>query len=161
MYLTWRRCNMTNFPLLFGFRDVVAGKGYFAGVTLDGRALLADEDDGFWMYGVNPGGIAAGGESHAEAQAAFRQSYRTVLFDIASEAGSFDEFKSEVERFFKETNEPTLADWTDAVDQVRSGKVDADWLAKRSAESKVEVRVELLEQAVPSANALDEADLAA
>ena len=54
---------MTHYPLLFGFRDLVAGNGFVAGVNLNGRALLADEGDGFVMYGVNPGGIAAGGSN--------------------------------------------------------------------------------------------------
>jgi hypothetical protein len=122
---------------------------------------LADEGDGFWMYGVNPGGIAASGESHAEARAAFREGYRTVLFDLAAKAESFDAFRREVEQLFAETNEPTLAEWDSAVQDVRSGKVDADWMGKRSAESKIQVSVQRLEEAAPSANALDEANLAA
>jgi hypothetical protein len=51
---------MTRYPLLLGFHDLVAGNGYIAGIALsNGRALLVDEGDGFWMYGVNPGGMAA------------------------------------------------------------------------------------------------------
>src|SRR5262245_11297759 len=106
---------MTRYPLLFGFRDLVAGNGYVAGVGItNGRALLVDEGDGFWMYGVNPGGVAAGGKSLGEAQAEFRTAYKSVLFDLAAEARSFEAFKAEVERFVQETNNPTLAEW-DAV----------------------------------------------
>src|SRR5258706_8580365 len=104
-----KRCQMTQYPLLFGFNDLLAGKGFFAGVSVSGRGLLVDEGDGFWMYGVNPGGVAAGGKTPAEAQSEFRLVYRSVPFDIASEAMDFHGFKEEVDRFFNDTNKPTLA----------------------------------------------------
>ena len=98
---------MTRYPLLLGFRDLVAGNGYIADIALsNGRALLVDEGDGFWMYGVNPGGMAAGGASLGEAQAEFRTAYKSVLFDIAAEAESFEAFKAEVERFLTENEQP-------------------------------------------------------
>lgn len=152
---------MTHYPLLFGFRDLVAGNGFVAGVNLTGRALLADEGDGFVMYGVNPGGIAAGGSNRGEAQAEFRQNYRSVLFDIAAEAKDFAEFERQVRDFVGETNRPTAAEWDQAVSRVRSGEVSADWLSKRKAESRIGVDVVLLEHPSPAANALDEAELAA
>lgn len=105
---------MTRYPILFGFRDLIAGNGFVAGVTVNGRALLVDEGDGYWMYGVNPGGVAAGGATATEAQSEFRVAYRSVLFDIAAEAMDFATFRTEVERFFNETNEPTKAEWDEA-----------------------------------------------
>jgi hypothetical protein len=152
---------MTRYPILFGFRDLIAGNGFVAGVGVNGRALLVDEDNGYWMYGVNPGGLAAGGATPAEAQAEFRVIYRSVLFDAAAEAVDFASFKSEVESFFNETNEPTKVEWDEAVQEVRSGKVSADWLPKGKADSKIGVDVVLLDHPVPSVNALDEAELAA
>jgi len=152
---------MTQYPLLFGFNDLIAGKGFFAGVSVSGRGLLVDEGDGFWMYGVNPGGVAAGGKTPAEAQSEFRLVYRSVLFDIASEAMDFHGFKEEVDRFFNDTNKPTLAEWEKAVQEVRRENVEVDWLPKKSAESQIEARVLLVENPVPSVNALDEAKLAA
>ena len=119
---------MTHYPLLYGFNNLIAGNGFFAGVSLNGRALLVDEGDGFWMYGVNPGGIAAGGATPGEAQSEFRLMYTSVLFDIAAEAGSFEEFKMRIDEFFSETNQPTAAEWNAAVEEVRRGHVDADWL---------------------------------
>ena len=106
---------MTHYPLLFGFKDLIAGNGFFAGVSVAGRALLADEGDGFWMYGVNPGGVAAGGATAGEAQFEFRRMYKSVLFDIAAEAADFEELKAEIEQFFRSTNEPTAAEWEAAV----------------------------------------------
>lgn len=152
---------MTHYPLLFGFRDLIAGNGFVAGVNLRGRALLVNEGDGFWMYGVNPGGVAAGGSTAGEAQSEFRSAYRSVLFDIAAEAETIEEFARQVEQFVDETNTPNLAEWKAAVAEVRQGHVDADWLPKRKAESKIGVEVVHLEHPAPSANVLDEAELAA
>lgn len=154
---------MTRYPLLFGFRDLVAGNGYVAGVAIsNGRALLVDEGDGFWMYGVNPGGLAAGGKDLGEAQSEFRTAFKSVLFDIAAEAQTFETFRTEVERFFRETNDPTLLEWNEAVAEVRLGHTDADWLPKKSAESTPDVEVVRLEHPEPSVNALDdEAKIAA
>lgn len=152
---------MTRYPILFGFRDLIAGNGFVAGVAVNGRALLVDEGDGYWMYGVNPGGVAAGGATASEAQSEFRVAYRSVLFDIASESADFAAFRTEVERFFSETNEPTKTEWDEAVSEVRSGKVSADWLPRGRAESRIGAEVVLLDHPVPSANALDEAELAA
>lgn len=148
---------MTRYPLLFGFRDLVAGNGYVAGVAIsNGRALLVDEGDGFWMYGVNPGGLAAGGKSIGDAQSEFRIAFKSVLFDIAAEAQSFEAFRTEVERFFQETNNPTLLEWDEAVAEVRLGHTDADWLPRKSAESKTDVKIVQLEHPMPSVNALDD-----
>jgi hypothetical protein len=152
---------MTHYPLFFGFRDLIAGDGYVASVAVNGRALLAQEDDGFWMYGVNPGGLAAGGTTAAEAQSEFRNDYRLVLFDIATEAQSFEDFEREVLEFFNATNKPTAEEWEAAVTEVRSGRVDADWLPKRRAETRLNVAVTKLVHPVPSVNAPDEAEIAA
>jgi hypothetical protein len=152
---------MTRYPVLFGFQDLIAGQGFIAGVTVNGRALLVDEGDGYWMYGVNPGGISAGGATANEALAEFRVIYRSVLFDAAAEAVDLEGFRIEVQRFFRETNEPTKDEWDEAVLEVRSGKVSADWLPKGKADSRIGVDVVLLDHPVPSVNALDEAELAA
>jgi hypothetical protein len=148
---------MTRYPLLFGFRDLVAGNGYVANVSIsNGRALLVDEEDGFWMYGVTPGGLAAGGKSIGDAQSEFRTAFKSILFDIAEEAQSFEAFRTEVERFLRETNNPTLLEWGEAVAEVRLGHIGADWLPRKSAESTMDVEIIQLENPMPSVNALDE-----
>ena len=62
-------------------------------------------------YGVNPGGLAEGGESINDAYWNFRNDYTKVLYDIAEDARNFDEFRLEVIRFFEDTNLPTLKEW--------------------------------------------------
>jgi hypothetical protein len=152
---------MTHYPLLFGFSDLIAGNGFVAGVAIQGRALLVQEEDGFWMNGVNPGALAAGGKTPAEAQAAFRETYRSVLFDMAHVAESFETFRREVEAFFHQTDEPTIEEWNRAVQAVRQGRVEADWLGRKPAESAIGIEVSLLRDPNPSVNELDQAVLAA
>ncbi|HEX3554990.1 MAG TPA: hypothetical protein VIA62_17330 [Thermoanaerobaculia bacterium] len=151
---------MTRYPLLFGFNDLIASNGFFAGVSISGRALMWMKVTVFGLWRQS-GGISAGGRTPGEAQSEFRLLYRTVLFDAASEAKDFTSFNAEVGRFFEETNNPTAIEWEEAVLEVRKGNIEVDWLPKRSAESRIGMTVNLIEHAVPSVNALDEAELAA
>lgn len=153
---------MTRYPILFGFRDLVAGHGYVAGVETQGRLLLVKEDDSFWAYGVNPGGLAGRGETEHEAMADFREGYRSVLYDIAEDAATFIEFKSEVEAFFDETNRRLEAEWTTAVEDVKADRISADWLQKQSADDTPrQVRVVLLQNPDARDNELDKTAMAA
>ena len=63
-----------------------------AEVRVRGRVLAVTEQDGAWMYGVSPGDLAASGATIAEAHAAFRRAFTAVLFDIAEDASSFEDF---------------------------------------------------------------------
>jgi hypothetical protein len=137
---------MTRYPILFGRRELVEGNGFIAGVIVDGRALLTEEDGEFWVEGINPGGFAAAGDSRHEALAAFCTELKTILFDIASDALSFEEFRASVEQFFNETSVMALKEWEEAVQEVRAGKVESDWLVKRPAESPLGIEVVLVRQ---------------
>jgi len=149
---------MKRYPILFGFRDLVAGPGFVAGVATEGRALLVDEgqENGFWMYGVNPGGVAGTGSTPGDTQADFRQRYKSVLFDIAGASTSFETFRQSIEQFFQETNKPTAAEWDAAVEDVRAGRVEADWLPKGRAEATRRVQVVEIQEPAAKVNALDE-----
>ena len=131
----------TKSPILFTYRDVLAGNGFVAGVEIKGRYLMLEENGEVWVDGVEPGGIGAGGSSQKEAAAAFRQMYQKVLFDIADDATIFEEFKAEVEKFFSDINEPISQEWWSAVELVREGKVISEWLEKEPAESEMGVQV--------------------
>ena len=152
---------MTHYPLLFGRHELVEGNGFIARVAVSGRALLTDEDGEFWVEGVNPGGFAASGKSPNEALAEFSTAFRAVLFDIASEATSFEELRAEVRKFFADTNVPALREWEEAVRQVRAGQVEAEWLSRRPAESKLGIEVVEVSQPAATNNELGEAALAA
>ena len=105
---------------MFTFRDTISGDGFLVGVTLSGRALMLKEDEKWWMYGVRPGALAEGGESPEETVLRFRNRYREVLFDIASDHRTFDAFKKEVERFFYEPDYGEERRWENAVTTIRS-----------------------------------------
>ncbi|HSS50128.1 MAG TPA: hypothetical protein VLX28_14415 [Thermoanaerobaculia bacterium] len=153
---------MTHYPLLFARREKVEGNGFIARVAVSGRVLLTSEEDGeYWVEGVNPGGLAANGKSANEALAQFCQDFLAVLFDIASDAQDFEGFREQVKKFFEDTSKPALQEWEDAVKQVRAGKVNAEWLTKRSAETKLEVDVTMLVQPAATNNDLGEMALAA
>jgi hypothetical protein len=156
------------YPLIYTFRDDVRGRGFLAEVSVRGRARLVEEDDGWWIYGVEPGGIAEGGSNPHEAYLQFRQAFREVLFDIAEEALGFEEFKRETERVVREVSEPEDADWWKAVQLLRSGALSTeaplvDSLRREPAENHSEVAVEYLdrEKLTPERNILDEPALLA
>ena len=145
---------MKRYPLLFTFHDKVSGNGFLADVEARGKALMVDEGDGFWMYGVNPGGLAEGGESMPDAYWKFREDYRKVLYDIAHEAATFADFRREVEKVFNDTNNPVLQEWDEAVTDVRAGRVNAP-LPKQPAESERLIRVTQKLKQLPSDNIPD------
>lgn len=50
-------------PLLFTFAHVIQGKGYLAGVHMQGRALLevsTEAGEESWIQGISPVGISGG-----------------------------------------------------------------------------------------------------
>lgn len=152
---------MTRYPLLFGRRELVEGNGFIAGVAVSGRALLSEEDGEYWVEGVNPGGFAASGDSPNEALARFCDELRAILFDIVADVPTFEAFKEEVERFFHETSEPARVEWEQAVQEVRQGRVAADWLAKRPADTPLRLEVSRIERPQAANNQEGEAAIAA
>ena len=151
---------MTHYPLLFGYRDLVSGSGFVAGVHADGRALLVQEEDGFWVYGVNPGGLAGSGDSWEAAHEDFRRNFKAALYDLAIEAVSFGQFQELVVDFFEDTNGPTEGEWDRATREIASR--DQRWLQVRKASDhppRIEVRE--VSSGDPSANELDEKPMAA
>lgn len=114
------------YPILFGYRDIVVGKSFVAFVRAWGRALLVRENEGYWLQGVHPGAIAAGGRDIREAGDELKARYLSVLFDIAAEADSIEAFRTEVERFFWETDPASLQEWDEAHARVKKGDVSSD-----------------------------------
>ena len=132
---------MATYPLLFTFVDKVEGNGFLADIQVHGRLLAAQEEDGWWMYGVNPGGLAACGDTHAAAYAEFRKTLMRVLFDIATEARDFYGFRTAAKKFFDEVNEPNLRDWEQARADVKAGRVTIDGMRRESAESPRRIEI--------------------
>lgn len=131
-------------PILFTFRRTLFGEGFVVEVKAsNGRALCVQEDDGVWMYGVNPGGMAARGADQAEARDEFAHAFTRILKNIVEESTSFDSFKSLVKAFFEGTNAGFEPDWFQAVQATKEAGVSVEGLPKLPADMPRAISVEL------------------
>lgn len=131
-------------PLLLNFREVLFGNGIVLEVhAVNGRALCVEEPDGYWIYGVNPGGMAAVGSDPVSARREFRQTFSGILREIATEASSFDEFADSVRAFFNDTNLGYEQDWRAAVEMVRQRELEVPGLKKSPADAKLHIAVNI------------------
>lgn len=138
---------MDYYPILFSVKDPVIGNGFVAGVAVNGRALMRSEDDGFWVDGVFPGAVGAGGATRDEALFRFRESYRSVLYDMALTASTFEEFRDEVCRFFWEETAGEADAWKEAAAKLRTDPKQAgDWLRVRTEYPEPDITVVQLDQ---------------
>lgn len=143
--------NARQYPLLFSVRELVLCKGFVAGVEVYGRALVEQEDDGWWVFGVNPGAVAESGKSFRGAVDNFRARLRTVLFDYAEDADEFSSFKNAVERFFHASDLETETEWDAARAEVRAGRLALGDLSKDTSGRGPQIQIALLKLA-PSDN---------
>lgn len=126
---------MKTYPILYTFRELVSGDGFWAGVALHGRALAVQESEcEWWAYGVNPGAIAAKGSTLNEAFAELQTSFRKYLHDCSKLFRDFDGFRTELERFYSQADDESLADWEEAVQAMRAGGMAPAGLAKQPAD---------------------------
>jgi hypothetical protein len=114
---------MADYPVMFTVRDTVSGNGFLAGVTLTGRAVMCKEDEKWWIYGVRPGAIAESGATPEEAFLRFRNSYKNVLFDYASCAVKYENFRDVVEAFYHQPDPEEESRWMNAFKALRAGEV--------------------------------------
>jgi hypothetical protein len=116
---------MERYSLLFTFKEVIYGKGFLALVVARGRALMAQEYDKWWLYGVQPGGMADSGQEIFEAQLNFRAAFKNILLDFAAESENFKEFEKAAKGFFNTIDAEDEKEWIKAREAIRSGKVKA------------------------------------
>lgn len=155
------------YPLMFRYKDSIAGDGFLAAVVVSGRALMVREDEQWWMYGVRPAAIADCGDTPPEAADRFRERYRTVLFDFAADSSNFEAFKKDVESFFVQEEQAIATDWNDAFRLMRSRQVEPEppfsELPKAQPETQeLEIQVHLVETKTLSSahNKVDERRIA-
>lgn len=146
----------TKYPLLFTYRDTLFGNGFVVEVqATNGRVLCVREsEDEYWVYGINPGGMAAYGEDPAAAHAAFRKTFSHILVDLAQGSDSFDEFQAAVRTFFDETNEGYEMEWRNALHAVQRGEVSLEGIPIVPANSPraIAVTVKQVEKVTPQDN---------
>ena len=144
---------LSRLPLLFSYRGAFFGPGVLFEVRLlNGRALYVEDPEGGWLYGVNPGGMAAPGASLQEAHDAFRQTFSRILVDLILDTKSEDEYRTGVERFVRETNEAYEAEWLEAVKAVRALGTNPTGLPKAPADSPLRLEVVVRDRAQVSDN---------
>jgi hypothetical protein len=147
-----------SFPLLFTFREVLLGNGVLVEIKVsNGRALCVHEEDGYWIYGVNPGGMAAYGVDADGARGEFRAAFSGIMREIANECDSFDAHVAAVNEFVADTNRGYETDWKIAVEAVKHGDVKVDGLESLPAETPmtVEVSIKPVEQIKTTDNEAD------
>ena len=96
-------------PFYFQFRTLVYGRGFVADVRIRGRITCVREFGATCVYGVNPGGLAAGRLDLDSAYRDFRIGLTGTLFDLATDAGTFQQFKTATENFIGTTDEESGA----------------------------------------------------
>lgn len=102
-------------PLVFEWAAPIFGHGFLARVSANGRAVLVREDDDkWWVYGVEPGSVAEGGGTSHEASLAFFSGLGSIAHDFAAATRSFDEFKAQIESFFSTADEEEAVAWDTA-----------------------------------------------
>jgi len=113
--------NPMTVPLYFRFRTPVYGRGFAVDVHIRGRITCVEEYGATCIYGVNPGGLAAGGEDMNSACLDFKSGLAATLFDLAEDADTFDEFKAAANDFVAATDEESVAEWERARSGIRAG----------------------------------------
>lgn len=155
-----------NHPIMITLRDVISGDNFLAGITLSGRTLMRNEDGKWWMYGVRPAAIAESGLTIEEAFSRFRNRYKELLFDLAEENTTFEDFRTAVEQFFFEADADSEDErlWEEALKDIRTSRcvlpAPFSSLPREAPESKPsQITVELLSRAdarfKPSDNVTD------
>lgn len=110
------------YPLIFSFNEMIGAPKFLAGVSGSGRALMVREDGGsWWLYGVEPGGIAGSGDTPQEAHLRFVETLKGVLADLAADVTSIQDFETQVKTFFCEKDGKEEARWLEASAAIRSG----------------------------------------
>lgn len=143
-----------NYPLFLSYKGAIIGNGFVAEIAATGRLLATVESEGWWLYGVNPGAIAAEGRSLDDAHTAMRESLRLVFIDFAQDSANFQEFERRVRAFFHETDEQSVQEWEAAVQLVRSSATHTMGLPRRPAETGATIDVVLkpADQLTPEMN---------
>lgn len=118
---------MSQYRLVFTFKDTVSGNGFLARVTISDLALMVH------------------GDTVLKAYIKFRRAFTAVLSDIAARAADFAGFKAEVERFFHDYAKAEERRWHEAGEAIRSGQIKPGADLKREAPEArpVSISVEL------------------
>lgn len=112
-----------HYPFMFDFKQPISGNGFLAGVKISGgRALMLQEGDQWWMYGVFPATISESGTTANECFLRYMEELKSVLYSFAADAGSYEEFHDQVTSFLGQTS-PDADLWKAAQEKLKAGTV--------------------------------------
>lgn len=144
-------------PIVFTYRQPVLGNGFVAGVRMRGRALIENEGNEVWVTGVAPAGFAGGGLDRASAIADFRKGWTDILFEIAKESISYEDFSAKSRVFLESSVEDMTEQWEAARTAVRgSGYADESMPTASLEEQIVHIEIIDLTKYAPHDNEFDE-----
>jgi hypothetical protein len=146
----YRRTTVNRYPLFFKSSETIVVKNLLIKVRIEsGRALLVKEGEEWWMNGVCPGGISAGGATPQEAYLKFCESTKQILEDIALDKSDFSSFETEVKQFIFDNDATEEAEWLQARDAIRNKEVQPEGpfnsLQRITTEPIVSVKFEILD----------------
>ncbi len=138
-------------PLYFQFRTPVYGQGFVADVRIRGRITCMEEYGATCIYGVNPGGLAAGGEDMHSAYLDFRAGLAATLFDLAKDAGTFQQFEEAAKDFITATDDESVREWENARTGIRAGTTPAEGVDLRRETEALPAEINI-ENLLPSSS---------
>ncbi|MCL4428417.1 MAG: hypothetical protein M1276_05455 [Deltaproteobacteria bacterium] len=149
---------MGEYPLIFTFNEAIVVKnvesnmGYFLFVSGRGKTLMTTEETGgYWINGVQPGGMSEGGKTVKEALCNFKTAFHNILLDIAGYSANDKDFKKEVSHFVGDIDKNELKSWEEARKILRAGKIkinkDISLLRKETEEIKTYISISLIAKA--------------
>lgn len=149
---------MVEYPLIFTFneavvvRNIKTNAGYFLFVNGRGNALMTTEKTGgYWINGVQPGGMSEYGKTVKEALYNFKKAFHNILLDIAGYSANDDDFKKEVIVFFDSIDKKELKSWEEARKIIKTENIklnkDISLLRKETKKLKAYINISLVAKA--------------
>jgi hypothetical protein len=117
-----------HYPFIFDFKQPISGNGFLAGVEISGgRALMLQDEDQWWMYGVFPATLSENGGTPNECFLRYMEQLKAILYDFAAEADSYESFNQTVHEFCGQSSADAEL-WNTAQQKLRAaqGHVQTD-----------------------------------
>ena len=119
--------------------------------------MVHEGEDGWWLYGVQPGGMAENGETPQEAYARFYNAFKVIVTDLAVEHPEYVGFEQAARQFFNGIDANDEGRWRSAADAIRSGRMvpEAPFteLPRLPQETQSYLQVERLDRQTKTASA--------
>ena len=97
--------------LSFSHCETVTVDGRDIELEISCRAMLDHDEEGWWMSGVEPGGVLEGSSCAAKAALGFQAALGEILREFAREARHETELRERVAKFVAEKDEYAEGRW--------------------------------------------------